>query len=202
MKIFHSLLLTAILLGPQAGFAVDADMDATVLKVKVFKFAVSNSKACTNPVVIFSSTTGVEEDLLQGPTFGSGAVDAGTYPCVMLEVSKVIKVAGSAGCAAQVEDVICNGGNGQTSQLIDGTAVACLDADPTQKVVLYITTASPGGTGNGALLPPTSETDTTHGIKLDAPFVVSGDTTGTFKMSKRMLVTETCETKAPSFTFE
>ena len=46
--------------------------DAAMIKVKVYKFAVSLSPACTHPITIFSDSTGVERDLLASPTFGSG----------------------------------------------------------------------------------------------------------------------------------
>ena len=141
-------------------------------KVKVFKFAVSTSKACTDPITIFSSVAGVEQDLLTSPTFGSGQVAAGTYPCVLIEVSKIIHTQGTTLCTTEFPDVICN--DNQLSQLIDGTSVTCTGGyDNDQHVTLYINTLNTGNRGDRALLPPSSETDTASGLKLTSPFVVS-----------------------------
>ena len=43
-----SLAYSSLVLAAQNG-----DTDAAIMKVKVYKFAVSTSKACTNPIIIF-----------------------------------------------------------------------------------------------------------------------------------------------------
>ena len=181
-------------------------IDAGSMKVTIYKFAVSATKDCTNPVVVFSSTAGVENDLLANPTYGSGPVDPGTYECVMIEMSKIIKTSAattSGTCTQGVEfsDVIC--GTGQNAQLIDGTSVQCTgDVGNPQHVTLYITTASAGQGGNRALLPPSSATDTTSGLKLTAPLVVTANMPVTLNVDPKQFLEGSgpvCSTSAPSF---
>ena len=177
--------------------------DAAMIKVKVYKFAVSLSPACTHPITIFSDSTGVERDLLASPTFGSGQLAAGTYPCVLIEVSKVIHTKGTTACTTEWADVICN--NDQLSQLIDGTAVTCTgDSTHDQHVTLFINTLSSSGRiGERALLPPRSEADTESGLKLTSPFIVSSTVSGTLKVNPTHFITSTsCSTNAPTFSFE
>lgn len=192
-----SLAYSSLVLAAQNG-----DTDAAIMKVKVYKFAVSTSKACTNPIIIFSSTAGVEQDLLTSPTFGSGQVNAGTYPCILIEVSKIIRTRGTTACTTEFSDVIC--GDGQRSQLIDGTSVTCTGgSDTDQHVTLHINTLSTGSTGERALLPPDSETDTTAGLKLTSPFIVSSNVSGTLRVSPtNFLTSSSCGTQAPTFSFD
>lgn len=201
MKTLLALALLPVIVGTTGAFAA-GDTDAATMKFTLYKFAVSTSKACTNPITIFESATGVQKDLLEDPTFGSGTVDAGTYPCVMLEVSKIINTSGTTACQTPWDDVIC--GNGQLSKEINGSNVTCSgDAGNDQMVTLFITTASAGTSGNRSLLPPDDENDTTAGIKLTNAFVVSANTSGTFKVKKTAFITSgTCSTSAPTFSFE
>jgi hypothetical protein len=184
-------------------------IDASSLKLKVYKFAVSESEKCTHPITIFTSADGEEKDIATGPTFGAGTVDSATYPCVMIEMSKTIKTTpstSSGSCVAghEFSDVICN--DGQESQLIDGTAVTCSGGDAhNQHVVAYITTLRLGAGGDRALLPPTSSADAGSGIILTAPFVVDGDVTGTLSVSLHNFLGSAsgeCFTSPPPFTFE
>ncbi len=184
-------------------------IDATSLKLKVYAFAVSESLDCSNPITIFSNTSGEEKDIATNPSFGSGRVDAATYPCVMIEMSKIIKTSASSTsgfCTSGVEfsDVICN--DGQESQLIDGTSVTCSGGSSNdQKVVAFINTNSAGTGGDRALLPPLTTSDTTSGIVLTAPFVVEGDITGTLSVSLHNFLGSdagVCFTSPPPFTFE
>jgi hypothetical protein len=173
--------------------------------VKICNFAVSTSKACTSPITIFSDSAGVERDLLSSPTFGSGSVDAGTYPCILIEISKLIKTTGTTDCTEEWTDMICQD-NTQSSKLIDGTSVTCSGGKSNdQHVTLYITTASTGSSGDRALLPPDNETDTTAGLKLTSPFIISADTSGTLKVSPTGFIDKAgaiCGTSAPTFSFE
>lgn len=61
------------------------------LKLKVYQVAFALNDDCSNPRVIFTSTTGVESDFLSAPIIGSGPLDDGTYNCVMITMSDVIK---------------------------------------------------------------------------------------------------------------
>lgn len=186
--------------------AAKGTIDAASIKVTIYKFAVAVGKDCQNPTVVFSSNTGVENDLLAGPTYGSGPVDPGTYECVILELSKTIKTSAKTGSGACVQgqefsDVICQ--DGQGSQLVDGTPVTCSGGGANaQHVTVYVTTASAGQGGNQSLLPPTSASDTSSGILLTAPLVVTGDRPVTFTVDPRQFLDGTgpvCSTSAPSF---
>jgi len=184
-------------------------IDAASMKFKVYKFAVSKSMECTSPITIFSSDSGVEKNMLSKPTFGSGELAAGIYPCVIIEISKIIKdspASTSGACIANIEqsDLICN--DEQTSKLVDGTAVDCSGGILNdQHVALYITTLSAGNSGNRSLLPPSSASDTASGIKLTAPFTVGDDTSGTLTVSYKNFFSSdglSCGSNAPTFSFK
>lgn len=184
-------------------------IDASSLKFKVYKFAVSLSEECTSPITIFTSASGEEKNIASNPTFGTGTLSNDTYPCVMIEVSKKIKTksattTGFCTAGEEFSDVICN--DGQESQTIGGSSVTCSGgAGNDQKVTIFMTTLSSGAGGTRALLPPTSSTDTASAIELTAPFVVEGDLTGTLKVDLRNFLDSgagVCFTSPPPFTFE
>lgn len=191
-------------------FSSTGTINASELKIKVYKFAVSESADCTNPILIFEDSTGIEKDLAASPSFGSGEIDDGTYPCVMIEASKIIKTSAavtSGDCTKDLEfsDVICN--DTQKSQLIDGTSVSCSGGNTNdQHVTLFITTLSSGnGDGVRALLPPETATDTNSSIVLTNPFVVNGDVAGTLSVSLVHFLgsgSGVCFTSPPPFSFE
>jgi hypothetical protein len=194
-----------------SSFMRPGNLDAGVMKFNVYKFAVSESVTCSDPIVVWEDEDGVEKDMLDNPTFGSGALKEGEYPCVMIELSKVIKTAAattSGNCTTtEFNDVICQSDN-QDSLTIDGEDVSCTGgATNDQHVTLYITTLSAGSSGARALLPPSSETDTASGLKLTSAFVVDGDTTATFKVDPTNFLQSydspaICATSAPTFGFE
>jgi hypothetical protein len=179
------------------------------MKITVYKFAVAAGKDCQDRTVVFESAAGVESDLLSNPTYGSGPVDPGTYECVMIEMSSVIKTSaktssGSCVEAQEFSDVVCQ--DGQLSELIDGTPVSC-SANPATPVhvTLFITTASAGAGGDRGLLPPTSASDTTSGLKLTAPLVVTRDAPVTLQVDPVHFLdgsSSICSTSAPSFSVE
>jgi hypothetical protein len=193
----------AITASTQAG---KGTIDAASLKITIHKFAVATSSDCAHPTVVFTSDAGVESDLLANPTYGSGLVDPGTYECVLIELSKIIKTSAtmsSGSCVQGFEfpDVICR--DGQASQLVDGTPVTCSGGDATpQHVTVFVTTASAGKGGDRALLPPASASDTTSGIQLSAPLVVSADRVVTLTLDPKQFLDGSgpvCATSAPSF---
>ncbi len=65
--------------------------DPASLKVKVYGVYASTSPQCTNPIQVFLKTTGDYVDLLQNPTLGGGDLPDGTYECVIIKMSDVIK---------------------------------------------------------------------------------------------------------------
>lgn len=196
-------LAAALVLAP---FPAHALLNASSLKLTVYKFAVSTSADCSSPATVFTSVAGVEVDMVAGGTFGAGSLDAGTYPCVMIETSKIVKITptGGATCVAAFNDVICND-SGQTSKLLDGTTTTCSGGiSNNQHVVMYLNTLrTAANCGNNCFLPPTSATDTTGGIKLTNPFVVTTDAAGTLTITKGFITDGTpCSTTAPTFAFQ
>jgi hypothetical protein len=191
---------------PAISMAGKGTIDATMMKVTIYSFAVSTNADCSDPIVVFSSADGVESDLLANPTYGSGPVDEGTYPCVMIEVSKIIHTSAKTSegsCVAEqpFADVICQ--DGQASQQIDGTAVTCSGgADHAQHVTLFINTLSAGMGGDRALMPPSGPSDSTSGLKLTAPLVVKGDMPVTLTVDPKQFLSgmgPSCSTSAPNF---
>jgi hypothetical protein len=205
-RILAGGLIAAALAVAGSTQAAKGTIDAASMTITIYKFAVAAGPDCSNPTVVFSSDAGVANDLLSNPTYGSGRVDPGTYECVLIEMSKIIETSASAtsgSCVAgqMFSDVICR--DGQPAQLIDGTPVTC-DADATnpQHVTLFITTASAGMGGDRALLPPINAMDTTSGLALTAPLVVTADTPVTLTVDPRQFLdgsNSICSTSAPSF---
>jgi hypothetical protein len=191
---------------PAPTLAGKGTIDAASIKIQVYKFAVAKGNDCKNPTVVFTSAAAVENDLLSNPTYGAGPIDPGTYGCIVIELSKVIKTSaktssGSCVQGQEFSDVICR--DGQTSQLVDGTPVTCAGgATNAQHVTVFITTASAGLSGDRSLLPPIDASDTTSGVKLTGPLVVSGDMPVTLTVDPRQFLDGTstaCGTSAPSF---
>jgi hypothetical protein len=205
-RILLGALVVAALAVSASTQAAKGTIDAASIKVTIHKFAVAMGKDCKSPTVVFSSSAGIENDLLASPTYGSGPVDPGTYECVIIELSKIIKTSAKSSSGTCVQgrefsDVICQ--DGQVSELVDGTAVTCSGGDTNpQHVTVYITTASAGLGGQRSLLPPTSASDTASGIQLTAPLVVRGDTPVTLTVDPRQFLDgggPVCSTSAPSF---
>jgi hypothetical protein len=200
-------LMTSMLAFSAMAYAAKGTIDAASMKVTVYKFAVSTNRDCSNPRVVFTNAAGVESDLLSNPTPGSGPVDPGSYQCVLIELSKTIKTSAATSggaCTARQEfsDVICQ--DGQQSQLVDGTSVTCSgSATNPQHVTLFVTTASAGNGGERALLPPTGASDSTSGLKLDGPLVVTRNAPVTLSVDPKKFLDGSqggiCSTSAPSF---
>ena len=98
-------LITALLLGVPV-FSQDAEppattLDATSIKIKFYKLAVSTSADCSSPTTVFESTVGVQSDMLTSPTFGKGKIPSGTYRCMMIEISKLMNTAAASPCATR-----------------------------------------------------------------------------------------------------
>ena len=180
--------------------------------MKVYKFAVSTNADCSSPVTVFESSSGVEADFLSQPTLGSGDLSPGTYPCVMFEMSDVLKfktMAADGPCAADTEYEleVCRSESGSTGQLIDGSSFTCTDGE--QRIGLFVSTNSTstgGGEGSNAFAPPTSAGDSTHGIKLNSALTISTTGTATFVIDGSGQVnnggdTVNCDMQPPSFSF-
>lgn len=166
--------------------------NASSIKIRVYKLALSTSAECTSPTTVFESASGVEADLVSKPTFGKGKIPDGTYRCMMIELAKNINVTGASVCTTPTNKVICN--DTQQSQTIGGTTanVTCSgDTGNAQRVTLYFTTQSSNSDVDTyqtrVLLPPLNGTDSTSGIKLDAPLVYPTTKRGVLRIKKTIL---------------
>jgi hypothetical protein len=158
-------------------------LDASSLKLQVYSVMLSTSPLCTSPVTVFSSATPTEVDFLATPTLGSGNPPDGTYSCVVIKMSDLIKFTPSASaglCTAGTQYVadVCRSDNGGTTQAPDaaGAPTTCsgTDAAPhSDPVYLYLTTNASAGSGGNTFMQPTSSVST-NGLNLTAPLVISG----------------------------
>lgn len=208
------IIMAAIITASTLVNAADVGLDPQNLKVKVYKFAVSTSVYCTNPITVFSNANPAYEDLLNSPTFGTGSIPHGTYKCVMLEISDVIKFSpdqnsDSGGCNLGVESTleICRADNAETNKNLNGPIVNCINGE--EKVVLYLSVGSTNsGDGLTAFQPPTIS-ELGYGQFLGAALKVSQSSSGTLVINGLGEVSDIdngsggrkCELNAPAFSF-
>jgi len=166
-------------------------LNATSIKYKIYKIALSTSAECTNPVTLLESATGVQSDLLTTPTFAKGKIAAGTYRCVLIELSKIINTAATGACTTAQNNLIC--ADGQESKTISGTPVTCSGGTGyEERVVLYYTTLSAQTSGTRVFLPPTSAADTTSGVTLASPIVFPTNKRAAVRINKQIIHSTTC----------
>ena len=180
MKLSKLVIVAAALLSSNV---MAAALNASSLKLKVYSVMISTSALCTNPITIFSSITPTEVDFLAAPTLGSGNPPDGTYNCIIIKMSDVIKFKSSTTsglCNSNIENStdICRSDNSGSTRAPDagGTASSCTgtDAAPISDIVyLYLTTNTSAGTGGNTFLQPL-DANSTNGLPLTAPLVISG----------------------------
>ena len=172
--------------------AFAAFTDAASAKITIYDIAVSTSATCSNPTVIMSFAGGREVDFVQNPDLGGGSIPDGTYPCVILHMSDVIKfvpATTTGNCTAGQEytrDICRTGSNytpitvsGKTGTLGSTTGCSGAVSSPSEdKVSLFLSTGS-SGTGSTAFLQPTTA-GSSNGLSISGPLVVSGTASGTF----------------------
>lgn len=89
---FKKTFAGALLLGSCMAIpAARAAVTPSAFEMKVYKFAVSTSADCSNPVVVYSNDNPDYADFAKGPTVGTGALADGSYRCVIFEVSDHIR---------------------------------------------------------------------------------------------------------------
>ena len=184
-------------------------VNASSLKVKVYGVAVSLTADCASPIVLFDNTSPTEVDFVSAPTLGGGDIADGTYPCVMINMSDLIKytpasTTGSCTAATEYSGYVCN--NTESTELRSGTAfgtnAACTSGE--DQVTLYLQTGTTRTNGGNAFRKPTTTTDTTYGFQLASAFTVSGTSSGTFVVDTTGKVngtSGTCGMDAPLFSF-
>lgn len=189
-------------------------LDASSLKLQVYSVMLSTSPLCTSPVTVFSSPTATEVDFLSNPTLGSGNPADGTYQCVIIKMSDLIKFkpsASSGSCTAGTEYVadVCRSDNGGTTHAPDaaGATTNCTgtDAAPNADAVyLYLTTNASAGSGGQTFIQPTSASSTS-GLNLTAPLTIAGSAKSKFVVNATGKVSGsdvTCGMNPPVFGFK
>lgn len=184
------------------------NLDPTEMNIKVYKFAVSASTDCSNPITIYENESPTAENFLGNPTIGSGSLNDGSYPCVIMEISDnmTFKPATSEGnCTAGTSYTIdvCRSDSGGTSTLIDGSTTTCTGTNMDgshvygdDRVAVYMSTS---GTTEGEAFRPDSP------LPLTAAFTVNGSTVATFVADGSGQVeslSDGCDMGAPAFGFE
>ena len=184
------------------------------LMMTIHKVAVSTSPLCTSLITILDNdATGnaIDRNFLSNPTLGSGNIENGTYPCVVIEFSDsltFVPESTTGSCTGGVSSSINVCRSGYFSKLIDGTTVNC--SDTTDHIAMYLSTASASngaGDSANAFEPPTSagdSSDSAHGLRLQSPLVVSGDSRGTFVADATNKIdgsNSSCEMQPPTFSF-
>ncbi len=188
---------------------VAGGVDPSSVKIKVYSVDVSKTADCASPVNVFTSAAGTTFDFVTSPTLGGGNPADGTYNCVMLTMSSLLKVTpatttGSCTAGTEFSTGVCNTGQFSDTLTAAGTTAhtACTAGD--DKVTLYLQTGTTQIDGGGPFLKPTTTTDHTNGFKLAAPFVVAGTVVGTFVIDFTAGVVSgggTCGLNPPLFSF-
>src|SRR3954454_18569926 len=132
--------------------------DPSSLKIKVYAVYASLSAECTSPVQIFRNDDGNFVDFLTNPTLGGGDLADGTYNCVIIKMSSIIKhtpLTTDTSCVAGTEYTggVCNQGDQATD--LSNTPISCT-GDGTNAgsvdntVYMYMTTDSAASAGDMA----------------------------------------------------
>jgi hypothetical protein len=203
-----ALVSPAALAGPVAG-----GHDPASLKMKIYGVYASTSPLCTNPVNVFLKGSGDYVDLLQGPTLGGGDLPDGTYNCVIIKMSDVIKhtpkvTDGACVAGTEYSGEVCRA-DGDLATSLDGAPITCT-GDRTgasvgeDTVYMFMTTAPGASAGDRAFELPLAAGDG-KGIKLGAPLVISSITKAKFVVDASGGVVSgggECGINPPSFRFE
>lgn len=190
-------------------------LDASSLKLQVYSVMLSTSAQCTSPVTVFASATPTEVDFLATPTLGSGNPPDGTYQCVIIKMSDLIKFTPSASaglCAAgtQYTADVCRSDNSGMTQAPDavGAPSACngTDAAPVSDAVyLYLTTNAAAGSGGGSTFMQPTGAASPNGLNLTAPLVIAGAAKSKFVVNATGKVGDdgiSCGMNPPVFGFQ
>jgi hypothetical protein len=189
-------------------------LDASSLKLQVYSVMLSTSAQCTSPVTVFASATPTEVDFLAAPMLGSGNPPDGTYQCVIIKMSDLIKftpssTAGLCAAGTQYTADVCRSDNSGMTQAPDavGAPNACngTDAAPVADAVyLYLTTNASAGSGGNTFMQPTGATST-NGLPLTAPLVIAGTAKSKFVVNATGKVGDdgvSCGMNPPVFGFQ
>ncbi len=79
---------------------------ANSLVIKLYALYISANADCSNPIEVQDLGAGVDRDFMTNPVLFEGTPTAGTYPCVMLKMSDVLRMKPATsfgGCVAGTE---------------------------------------------------------------------------------------------------
>ena len=185
--------------------------DPSSLKVKVYAVYASLSAQCTSPTQIFVNDTGTFVDFLSNPVLGDGELSDGTYNCVIIKMSSIIKhtpLTTESSCLAGTEYVggVCSMYDSATA--LDNAPIACggdgSNAGSVDNTVyMYLTTDSAASEGDRAFVHPVAAGDG-NGIKLGSPLIISANGRAKFVVNANGKVVAgggECGINAPVFDF-
>lgn len=220
-----NLICLAISLFSAAAFAQGTSaVTPTTVKITVYSMSASLETDCSNALVVKNyGTAGKEFDFAKVPSLGGANVPSGTYKCVILQMSDVIKFvpATTEGvCAAGTEYTIdvCRAGNGNYTTytqsgvgttLTYGSSTGCTGTSSVpanDRVLLFLSTASTnsaGGGGGEAFVRPVSGAFN-NGFTLTSPWIVGDSGSGTFIVNFTNKIVGTgsdCDLNPPIFGF-
>ena len=215
MKTSSVLLAAALVSSTAFGSPLAGGGDPASLKLKIYGVYASTSPLCTNPIQVFLKSTTDYVDILTGPALGGGDLPDGTYECVIIKMSDVIRhtpKATDSSCIAGTEysgEVCRAGADGGLATDLNGNTIACT-GDGTSAGIgddtlfMFMTTDPSASTGNRAFELPLVAGDG-KGIKLGAPLVISSTTKAKFVVDASGGVVAgggECGINPPKFRFE
>jgi hypothetical protein len=125
----RSIVLPALLLATCLSSSAFAAQTPSSIQIKVYKFAVSTSEVCENPVIVYSNDHPAYAEFTSNPTLGTAHIEDGTYPCVMLQMSDLVRFAPSeddgecrAGQPETIDVCALHGGGGEDGGTDGGPA--------------------------------------------------------------------------------
>ena len=185
--------------------------DPSSLKVKVYAVYASLSAQCASPTQIFGNDAGSFVDFLTSPTLGDGDLADGTYNCVIIKMSSIIKhtpMTTDSSCVAGTEYTggVCNVSDEATD--LDGVPITCSGdgsnaGSVDNTVYMYLTTDGAASNGDKAFVHPVTPGDG-NGIHLGSPLIISSTSRAKFVVNANGKVVAgggQCGINAPLFDF-
>ncbi len=205
-------LSVAVLLKATLVFATN---DPKLVLMKVYSVGVAEGADCANPIKL-CDTPGLEVDFVQAPTLCNGIrVPPGRYNCVIIEMSDIVKyqvnneaAASVAGCSASETytlDVCREGSRTQNPVTLGYQNCGGVIGTPSEdRVFLYLHTGTNNPSSEMSFQKPTNSADTSKGLPLAEPWVVTSTREGKFYADFREKITSvggSCGCNAPVFGF-
>ena len=198
------LLLTWItVLTPILAQDTESYTNATSVKVKIYKLALSTNADCSNPITIFENNSpGQSEMVNQQPNLGKGKVTPKTYNCAIVEIAKNVSTMGAPSCPTVRVDSICP--DTWQSQLTNGSGTfQCTGGTGNdQRIAIYFTTNGPDNPDTRKFLPPLNGSDNTSGIKPTGPIVISSSVKVALKVVTQNMIRVTGACAAENIQFK